>query len=111
MVMENDLTHPNKTEEEVLVSVEIPLEFVRAADFKMYFCNSIQISPGKSELQWFFGQIIAPPASSTKPEKLFCEQMFGVAISLDQAKRVFELLQRQLDALEKRQTKDSKDTQ
>jgi hypothetical protein len=94
----------NKPEEiEAEVKIEehkIPLQFVRPPDFQLYFCNSMQISPGKSELQMFFGQIIPPPSGSA-PEQLLVQQKFGIAITLEHAERVLVLLQQQLKASKK----------
>jgi hypothetical protein len=98
--MEEDI-QKSETPTPVESPVEIPLEFFRKPEFKLHFCNAIQIAPGnRKELQIFFGQIIAPPSNAPKPEKLSCEQFFGVAITLDHSKRLYDLLGRQIKAAE-----------
>ena len=52
------------------------------------------------EVQFFFGQILAPMVGE-QPKEIISNQMFGVAITLDHAKRVLALLDRQIKLTEK----------
>jgi hypothetical protein len=78
----------------------IALEFVRTADFKMHFFNNIQISPGMGELQMIFGLVTIPP-TGPRPEKIYVEQILGIAITIELAKRLLSLLAKQIELAEK----------
>lgn len=79
---------------------DIELKRVRVSDFKLYFSNDVQISPGESDVQFFFGQIMAPIAGEA-PKEVISTQLFGVAVSIENAKRVLGLLDQQVKLWEK----------
>lgn len=78
---------------------QIELKYQRSPEFKMYYCNNMQISPGDSDIQLFFGQILVPMVGE-QPNEIICTQLFGAAITLDHAKRVLALLDRQIKLAE-----------
>lgn len=79
---------------------DIKLHYERVSDFKMYFCNNLQISPlPDSVIQFFFGQILAPRVGENA-KIINCTQLFGVSVTLDHAKRILELLDRQIKMAE-----------
>ncbi len=50
-------------------------------------------------MQFFFGQILAPMVGE-KRGAIHCTQYFGVAVTIDHAKRILDLLARQIKATE-----------
>ena len=84
-------------------AVPIELKYRRSPEFKMYYCNNVQISPGDSDVQFFFGQILAPMVGE-KPKEIISTQLFGVVVTVEHAKRILALLDRQIKVAEKIRT-------
>jgi hypothetical protein len=96
---DNDAPVAGNEAQEVEAS-DIKLQYERVPDFKMYYCNNLQISPGiDSSVQFFFGQILAPMVGE-KPKAINCTQLFAVSVTLDLARRILDLLDRQIKVTE-----------
>jgi hypothetical protein len=72
---------------------EIELRITRSPELGLIYANHVQVAYGqKSEVQLFFGQILSPIASETVPSQVICKQDVAVALTLEEATNLKNLL-------------------
>ena len=82
-------------EEAIPMRRELPVKIVRSPELALMFSNHVQVSFGqKSEVQLYFGQVLTPPPAPEPPAEMVVKQDIAIALTLDEATKLKELLDR-----------------